>query len=1415
MALIDVVANLRIHSAGALADGDGDALAVGQGDDDRAAGDRCIDRCGVDDGAAFGDRRSGGQGYGGGVGDVANARGYGGVIGDQILVAATADTSDLSRDGCMALVHIVADRCVDCTGALADGDGNALAVGQGDHDGAAGDRRIDRRGVDDGAAFSDRRCGGQGDGGRVGDIGDAGRERALVRHQTFVIATADAGDVGGDGGMALVDVVADGCVDGSRALADGDGDALAVGQGDHDWATGDRSVDRCGVNDGTALGDRRCGGQGHGSGVGHVGNARRYRALACHQTFVIPTAHPSDLGRDCCMALVHVVADRRVDGARALADGNGDALAVGQGDHDRAAGGRRIDRGGVDDGAAFGDRRGGGEGDGGGVGHVGDARRYGAVIGNQVLVIAAAHASDLSRNGGMALVHIIADGCIHRARALADGDGDALTVGQGDHDWAASDGRVDRGGVDDGAALGDRRGGRQGHGGGVGDIGDARRSRALVRHQVFEITAADPGDVVGDGSMALVDVIADRRVDRPRTLADGDGDALAVGQGHHDGTAGDRCVDRGGVDDGAAFGHRRRGGQAHGSGVGDVGNARGYWALVHHQAFEIAAADPGDVVGDGSMALVDIVADRRVDRAGALADSYGDALAVGQGDHDWATGDGRIDRRGVDDGPALGNGRRGRQGDGGGVSHIGDTGSNCVLVRHQVFVIATACAGDAVGHRGMALIDVIADRCVDRPRALADSDGDALSVGQGDHDWAAGDRCIDRCGVDDGAALGDGRSSRQGDGGGVADIGDARGNRALVRDQILVAPAADPGDLGRDCGMALIDVVADWRVGGTGALAHGDGDALTVGQGDHDRVTGNRSTHRGRIDDDAAFNDRRCSGQGDGGGVTNIGDTGGNRALVRHQVFVIAAADAGDVGSDGRVALVHVVADWRVNGAGALADGNGDALAVGQCHHDRAAGDGCPDRRGVNDGAAFGNRRGGCQGDGRGVWNIGDTGGNRALVRHQVLVVAAANAGDVGCYRRMALIDVIADWRVGGTGALAHGDGDALTVGKGDHDRITGNRSTHRGRIDDDAAFSDRRCSGQGDGGGVTNIGDTGGNRALVRHQVFVIAAADAGDVGSDGRVALVHVVADRRVDGAGALAYGDGDALAVGQCHHDRAAGDWGVDRRGVNDGPALGDRRGGCQGDGGGVANIGDACGNRALVRHKVLVVTTADPGYLSRDCGMAVVSVVADWRVNGAGALADGNGDALAVGQCHHDRAAGDGCPDRCGVNDGAAFGNRRWSRQCDGRGVANIGDAGGNRTLVRHQVFVIAAADAGDVGSDGRVALVHVVADRRVDGAGALAHGDGDALAVGQGDHDRAAGDRCVDRCGVDDGAAFNDRRRSGQRHGGGVADIGDARGNRALVRDQILVAPAADPGDLGRNCGMALIDVVADWRVGGA
>ncbi len=263
------------------------------------------------------------------------------------------------------------------------------------------------------------------------------------------------------------------------------------------------------------------------------------------------------------------------------------------------------------------------------------------------------------------------------------------------------------------------------------------------------------------------------------------------------------------------------------------------------------------------MPLINIVGHGAGGRAGALAHRDSDALPVGQADHHWATGDRSTHTCGVDDGPALGYGWRGRQGDRRGVGHIRDRSADLGLICDQVLVTAARHVADAVGNRGMALINIIAHGAGGSAGALADWDGDALAIGQRDHHRTAGDRGTDGSGVEDGAAFGHGRRGRQRDRRRVRHIGDAGADLGLIGHQVFIVAARHIADAVADGRMALVDVIGDCSGGGAGTLADRNGDGLAVGQGDHDGRTGDRCGDRGGVDDGPAFGHGWRGGEAD------------------------------------------------------------------------------------------------------------------------------------------------------------------------------------------------------------------------------------------------------------------------------------------------------------------------------------------------------------------------------------------------------------------------------------------------------------------------------------------------------------------------------------------------------------------------
>ena len=347
------------------------------------------------------------------------------------------------------------------------------------------------------------------------------------------------------------------------------GDGLAVVQRDDQIAAGDWVVKRGGVDDGATLGDRCGGRQRHGGGVVVIVDRSRCRARNVER-LELATGGAGDLGRDRLGSLgVGVIGahGHRVTAGRGAAHRDGDGLAVVQRDDQVAAGDRVVHRSGVDDGATLGDRWGGHQRHGGGVGFIVDRRRCGA-RGVERLEPASCGARDLGGDRLAALGVGVTGAYSPRVAVTggaAHGDGDGAAVVQCDDQVAASDRVAHRSGVNDGAALGDRRGGRQRHGGRVGVIADRSRCRARGVERL-ELTTRGAGDPCGDRLGALgVGVIGayGHRVAVTGGAPHRDGDGLAVVQCDDQVAAGDGVVDRGRVDDEATLGDFGGGRQRH------------------------------------------------------------------------------------------------------------------------------------------------------------------------------------------------------------------------------------------------------------------------------------------------------------------------------------------------------------------------------------------------------------------------------------------------------------------------------------------------------------------------------------------------------------------------------------------------------------------------------------------------------------------------------------------------------------------------------------------------------------------------------------------------------------------------------------------------------------------------------------
>ena len=291
------------------------------------------------------------------------------------------------------------------------------------------------------------------------------------------------------------------------------------------------------------------------------------------ERFEVATAGARDLGTEALHTLdvgVIVAHEHRRAAARGETHRNGDGLAVVQRDEQITASDRVAEHRRVNNGATLADRGGGGQGHGGDIGIVVDhAGRTARALNVKLLEVATAGLGDLGRDGLAALDVGVIGAHSHRsaaARRAAHRNGDGLAVVELDDQRAASHRVVDRGGVDDRAALGDRGGGRQGHGGDIGIVVDhAGRAAQALDVEGLEVATGGAGDLGADAQGTLgVGVIGAHEPRRTvaRQAALGNGDGLAVVQRDDQITSSNPVAHRSGVDDGA-LGDRNRGRQGH------------------------------------------------------------------------------------------------------------------------------------------------------------------------------------------------------------------------------------------------------------------------------------------------------------------------------------------------------------------------------------------------------------------------------------------------------------------------------------------------------------------------------------------------------------------------------------------------------------------------------------------------------------------------------------------------------------------------------------------------------------------------------------------------------------------------------------------------------------------------------------
>jgi len=537
-----------------------------------------------------------------------------------------------------------------------------------------------------------------------------------------------------------------------------DGDGLAVRQSHDNRRAGDRCADGSGVSDSAALGHRVIGGQFDGrsiDGVGHFGDCRHG---ARNEVLEIATAGSGNADFHFAGVFIDVIGRRRNGhgtGGFAGFDGNDGAVAQ---RHGHRGAGRIGQRCGVNDRTAFSDGASGTQRQVGGVNGVGNGGRNRGFVGDEVFVVATAHASDRVAQRCLTVQRIVRRGGGHGAGGLADFDGDGLTVGQSHDNRRTGHGCTNRSGVSHRAALGDRSVSGQFDGRSIDGVGHFGDSRHGARNEVLEIATAGSGNADFHFAGVFIDVIGRRRNGHGAGGFTGlDGDHGAVAQGHGDRRTGSVGQGRG-VDDRTTLGDGTGGTQRQVGGVNGVGNGGRNRGFVGDEVLVVTATDVGDGVGQRRVAGQRIVRCGGGHGAGGLADFDGDGLAVRQGHGHWRTGDRRAYGGGVSDGAAFSDRGIGGQFDRRSVDGVGDFGDGWIGTWYQVLEIATAGAGDADFDFAGVFVDVIRRRGNGHGTGgLASFDGDDGAVAQRHGHRGAG-RIGQGRGVNDRTAFGHGAS---------------------------------------------------------------------------------------------------------------------------------------------------------------------------------------------------------------------------------------------------------------------------------------------------------------------------------------------------------------------------------------------------------------------------------------------------------------------------------------------------------------------------------------------------------------------------------------------------------------------------------------------------------------------------------
>ncbi len=232
-----------------------------------------------------------------------------------------------------------------------------------------------------------------------------------------------------------------------------DGDVLTIGQGHDNRRTGDWRADRRGVGDGATFSRRLGGGQFDRRGVDGVSDVGYGWRGARNEVLEVAASGVLDGHFDLASVFVDVIGwSRHGHGAGGLARFDGDYRTVRKGDGDWRTG--RIGQCcGVNDRTAFSHSAGRRQRQVGGVDSVSNSGRNRGFVGDQILVVTAAHISNRVGQRRVPSQRIVWRGGGHGAAGFADLDGDVLAVGQGHYNRRTRHWSTDGGGVSNGATF--------------------------------------------------------------------------------------------------------------------------------------------------------------------------------------------------------------------------------------------------------------------------------------------------------------------------------------------------------------------------------------------------------------------------------------------------------------------------------------------------------------------------------------------------------------------------------------------------------------------------------------------------------------------------------------------------------------------------------------------------------------------------------------------------------------------------------------------------------------------------------------------------------------------------------------------------------------------------------------------------